>query len=77
MKPHLGNGFGPSSTGKILSRVQQKITETVRKTFRGMDHMPYQRRLEHKLCSEMNRARIRDGRHKLQQRKFQLDIRKK
>lgn len=42
-----------------------------------MEHTLYQRRLEHKFCSEVRRARIRGGRQKLQQRKFQLDIRKK
>lgn len=42
-----------------------------------MERMPYQLRLEHKLCSEVHRARIRGGGQKLQQWKFQLDIRKK
>lgn len=41
--------------------------------FRGMD----QHRLGHELCSEVHRARLRDGEHKLQQRKFQSDVRKR
>lgn len=40
--------------------------------FRGMEHMPYEQRLEHQLCSAVLRARIRDGRHKFQVRNFQL-----
>lgn len=39
--------------------------------FRGMEHMLYEHRLEHQLCSAALRARIRDGRF-FQQRKFHL-----